>query len=112
MSTAQTDKERRPPLDRDGYLRNLEDWNETVARQLADDAGLELTPEHWEVIRVLRDFYHQHQHAPANRALVRLVNRELGPEKGRSIYLMKLFRSSPALLANKVAGLPRPRNCF
>lgn len=104
----------RVALDRDGYLKNMEDWTEAVAEQLANAEGIELTPAHWEVITVLRDFYRDTRHAPANRALVRLVARELGEDKGRSIYLMSLFRGrgSPALLASRIAGLPRPRNCF
>lgn len=100
------------PLDPDGYLKSLADWDEEVARLLAAEADLQLEEAHWEVIRVLRAFYQSHQLAPANRALVRLVGRELGPDKGRSIYLMKLFGGKPALLSAKVAGLPRPRNCF
>lgn len=102
------------PLDRDGYLKNLDDWSEPVAVQLAAAEGITLTAAHWEVITVLRQFYRTHQLSPANRALVQLVARELGPDKGRSIYLMQLFhgRGSPALLASKIAGLPRPRNCF
>lgn len=102
------------PLDRDGYLKNLEDWSESVAEQLAAAEGITMTPAHWEVIRVLRVFYQETQHSPANRALARLVARELGEEKGRSIYLMSLFRGrgSPALLSTRIAGLPRPRNCF
>ena len=100
------------PLDPDGYLKNLADWDEEVAGLLAAEADLKLDEAHWEVIRVLREFYQEHQLAPANRALVRLVGRELGPDKGRSIYLMKLFGGKPALLSAKIAGLPRPRNCF
>ncbi len=111
-SVLRLDSGREIALDRDGYLRDLDDWNEEVAERLAEQAGLELHAEHWEIIHVLRRFYREHEHAPATRALVNLVARELGPDKGRSIHLMKLFRGSPALLANKLAGLPRPRNCF
>lgn len=101
-------------LDRDGYLKRLDDWNETVAEQLAASEGIQMTPAHWEIIHVLRRFYRETQHSPANRVLAKLVARELGDEKGRSIYLMGLFRGrgSPALLATRIAGLPRPRNCF
>ncbi len=103
---------RRIALDKDGYLRSLEDWNEEVAEKLAAAAAVQLTPAHWEVITVLRTFYHTHELSPAMRPLVKLVARELGPDKGRSIYLMKLFPGNPALLASKIAGLPRPTNCF
>jgi len=50
--------------------------------------------------------------SPATRALISLVKRDLGKEKGRSVYLMKLFRGSPAKMASKLAGLPKPDNCL
>jgi tRNA 2-thiouridine synthesizing protein E len=50
--------------------------------------------------------------SPASRALVSLVRRELGADKGTSIYMMKLFQGSPARMANKIAGLPKPDNCL
>jgi len=99
-------------LDSEGYLKTLADWNENVAEQLAQLEGIELNAQHWEVVQLLRIFYHRHGLSPANRALVNLVKRELGPDKGRSIYLMKLFSASPAKLASKIAGLPKPDNCF
>jgi tRNA 2-thiouridine synthesizing protein E len=46
------------------------------------------------------------------RVLVKLVARELGREKGNSLYLLRLFPDSPAKLAAKIAGLPRPTNCL
>ncbi len=100
------------PLDKDGYLRNLHDWNTEVAAKLAESAHIDLTPAHWEIMIVLRAFYESHALSPAMRPLVKLVARELGADKGRSIYLMKLFPGNPALLASKIAGLPRPTNCF
>ncbi|MCB1666465.1 MAG: TusE/DsrC/DsvC family sulfur relay protein [Pseudomonadales bacterium] len=103
---------RRIPLDRDGYLRNLDDWNPEVAEHLAQTVSVSMTPAHWEVVEVLRDFYRESGLSPAMRPLVKLVTRELGTDKGRSIYLMKLFPGNPALLASKIAGLPRPTNCF
>ena len=99
-------------LDKDGYLRNLGDWSEEVAAKLAETANIELTSAHWEVISALRAFYAAHKLSPAMRPLVKLVTRELGADKGRSIYLMKLFPGNPALVASRIAGLPRPTNCF
>ena len=101
-----------PPLDKEGYLRELTDWNEAVAIFLAQQENINLSPAHWEIIKLLRSFYRRHQVSPATRALINLVKRELGPDKGKSVYLMKLFRGSPAKTANKVAGLPKPDNCI
>lgn len=107
-----TCNQRHIALDSEGYLRNLGDWDEAIAQELAAAEGLALTPAHWEVIGLLRSFYSQHGLSPPMRPLVNLLGRELGGEKGRSIYLMKLFPGSSAKLASKIAGLPKPANCL
>ncbi len=99
-------------LDADGFLKDLSIWNETIAQQLAQQDDLSLTEAHFEIIYLLRDFYQQHQVAPANRPFVKMVKLALGPDKGNSIYLMTLFPQSPAKLAAKISGLPKPPNCF
>ncbi len=99
-------------LDDEGYLYDLSCWTPALAEALATEEGIELTDEHWEVIHVLRGFYQAYQLSPAMRPLVKAVAAELGPEKGRSIHLMKLFPGSPAKVAARLAGLPKPENCL
>lgn len=99
-------------LDNDGYLADLNQWNRDVAEQLAALEGITLTPAHWEVIDALRTFYQQYQLAPSQRPFVKHIANTLGAEKGNSIYLMQLFPESPAKVAARIAGLPRPTNCF
>jgi tRNA 2-thiouridine synthesizing protein E len=101
-----------PALDSEGFLRNMADWTPDNAVLLARRESIALGDEHWEIIALLRLFYAAHQVAPANRALVALVKRELGADKGQSRYLMRLFGGSPAKLAAKVSGLPKPENCL
>lgn len=98
--------------DKEGFLRNLSDWTPAVAEDIAAREGIELTDAHWEIIGLLREFYTRFEASPANRALVKFVAVELGPDKGRSVYLMKLFPGSPAKLGSKIAGLPKPENCL
>jgi len=43
--------------DTEGYLKNLNDWPEEFARARAQEEGLALTEEHWQVIRFLRDLF-------------------------------------------------------
>lgn len=100
------------PLDQDACLCNLEDWSEPVAHALAAREGIELTAAHWEVLYLLQQFYQEFQLSPANRALVRYVALNLGKEKGNSLYLNGLFNGMPAKLAARLAGLPKPANCF
>lgn len=104
--------EHRVALDPEGYLVDLDDWSPEVAAALAAEEGRTLTDEHWEVITVLRDFYARFETAPAMRALVKAVGQALGPDKGRSLHLMKLFPDSPAKVGARLAGLPKPANCL
>ena len=99
-------------LDNDGYLADLDQWDTNVAEQLAALEGIILTPAHWEVIEALRSFYQQYQLAPSQRPFVKHIANTLGTAKGNSIYLMQLFPESPAKVAARIAGLPRPTNCF
>lgn len=99
-------------LDDEGYLLQLADWSAAVAEYLAIEERIQLTDAHWEIIEVIRHFYQQYQLSPAMRPLVKAVTLALGPEKGKSIYLMKLFPESPAKQAAKLAGLPKPTNCL
>ena len=99
-------------LDDEGYLLNLDTWSDAVASYLAIEENIQLTDDHWEIIQVIRDFYQQHELSPARRPLVKAVGLTLGPSKGKSIHLMKLFPESPAKQAAKLAGLPKPTNCL
>jgi len=99
-------------LDKDGFLLNLDDWSEEVAKELARKEGIELTEAHWEVIYKLREFYAEFDLSPAMRPLTKYLKANLGADKAGSIYLLKLFPESPAKLGAKIAGLPRPENCL
>ena len=98
--------------DKEGFLCSLDHWTPEIAHQIASSEGIELTDAHWEIIELLREFYRRFEASPANRALVKFVAQELGPDQGRSIYLMSLFPGSPAKIGSKVAGLPKPDNCL
>ena len=99
-------------LDDEGYLLHLDDWSKPVAEYLSIEENIQLADAHWEIIKVIRDFYQQYELSPAMRPLVKAVTLALGAEKGKSIYLMKLFPESPAKQAAKLAGLPKPTNCL
>jgi tRNA 2-thiouridine synthesizing protein E len=98
--------------DAEGYLEHLTDWNPQVAELIARNEGLMLTQAHWEIIELIRRFYAEFDLSPAMRPLVKYTANHLGPEKGKSIYLLSLFPGSPPKLAAKIAGLPRPANCL
>jgi TusE/DsrC/DsvC family sulfur relay protein len=97
--------------DEEGYLVDLATWNEEVAGFLAQQEGVNLSEQHWEVINFLRDYYNEFQIAPAVRVLTKAIGKKLGAEKGNSQYLYELFPYGPAKQACKIAGLPKPTGC-
>jgi len=99
-------------FDPEGFLRDLQDWTPEVAEQIAAGENIRLTPAHWEILALLRAYYQRFDSSPAMRPLVKWVAQQLGPDKGKSIYLLSLFPGSPAKLGSKIAGLPKPDNCL
>lgn len=97
--------------DEEGYLVNLADWNEDVANEIAKGENVDMTPNHWEVVNFLRQYYDEYQIAPAVRVLTKAIGKQLGEEKGNSKYLYELFPYGPAKQACKIAGLPKPTGC-
>ena len=98
--------------DKQGYLLDHTQWCESLAPIIAAEENIELSEAHWEVVRFVRDFYEEYNTSPAIRMLVKAMAKALGEDKGNSIYLMTLFPESPPKQAAKIAGLPRPANCF
>lgn len=102
-----------PVRNNEGFLEDAWAWTPEVATVIAQEDGIDLTENHWEIISFLRDFYKQHEVSPpSNRLFVKAVRDSLGEDKGNSIYLMQLFPGTPAKTACRIAGLPRPTNCL
>ncbi|ELS42424.1 TusE/DsrC/DsvC family sulfur relay protein [Pseudomonas syringae] len=99
-------------LDKDGFLQDLSDWSLDVAHALSTEEGIELSAEHLEILELLRGFYAEFQLSPATRPLIKYTALKLGAEKGNSMHLNRLFNGTPAKLAAKLAGLPKPTNCI
>jgi dissimilatory sulfite reductase related protein len=97
--------------DEEGYLVNLSDWSEEVAEEIARKENITMSPNHWEVVNFLRDYYTEYQIAPAVRVLTKAIGKKLGADKGNSTYLYELFPYGPAKQACKIAGLPKPTGC-
>lgn len=93
-------------LDADGHLRNLNDWNETIALDIAQEEGIPvLTERHWLVINYMRKEYQAHGDAPS----IRKLTKESGVDT-KELYA--LFPKGPAKKAARIAGLPKPKGCI
>ena len=98
--------------DTEGSLTESSQWSEPLAVVIAENEGISLSPEHWEVVRFVRDFYLEFNTSPAIRMLVKAMANKFGEEKGNSRYLYRLFPKGPAKQATKIAGLPKPVKCI
>jgi tRNA 2-thiouridine synthesizing protein E len=103
-------------FDQEGFLNDLNHWTEQVAETIAIKEGITLSDKHWEIIFLLRRFHGEFERSPNMRALINYLKKSLKEEelkeKANSIYLLTLFPESPAKIASKVAGLPKPENCL
>jgi len=98
------------PTDSEGYLQNRQDWSEDFVRALAREEGLALTPEHWEVIRFLRDYEQEHGVQAQVRVMIRHFSQAWGPQRGNNHFLHQLFPvGGPQKQGNRLAGLLRTK---
>ncbi|HRP28235.1 MAG TPA: TusE/DsrC/DsvC family sulfur relay protein [Burkholderiaceae bacterium] len=96
--------------DSEGYLVDLADWSEEFAQALARQEGLALTDAHWEVIRFLRAYYHEHAVQPQVRVMIRHFTKVWDAERGSNHHLHDLFpRGGPQKQGNRLAGLLRTK---
>ena len=96
--------------DSEGYLVDRGDWSEAFARALAEREGIELTAEHWEVIRFLRDYFAEHGVQAQVRVMIRHFSRIWGSELGMNHRLHEMFpRGGPQKQGNRLAGLLRTK---
>ncbi len=92
-----------------GYIVDLEAWNEDVANALAAVEGLELGERHWDVINYLREeYYDNHQNQPNTRTIIKAMSAAWG-EKIKQKDLYDLFPLDPSKQGGKIAGLPESR---
>ncbi len=93
-------------LDADGFLANIDDWNEDVAKVFAKEEGIEeLTEQHWTVINFMRDVFKEKGDAPS----IRRLTKESGVNT-KELYA--LFPKGPAKKAARIAGIPKPKGCI
>jgi TusE/DsrC/DsvC family sulfur relay protein len=91
-------------LNDEGFMTEPNEWTEEIAAFLASQIGLDLTEDHWKVIRFLRsDFAEQGETATLRRVTT------LAGVSTKDLY--GLFPSKPARKMAYVSGLPKPKGC-
>lgn len=90
-------------VNEEGYLEHMDQWNEDIAREIADEIGIELTDKHFEVLNYLRE---------KTEAGESLTIRKVGKSGITDIKgLYKLFPKGPLKFSSKIAGIPKPASC-
>jgi tRNA 2-thiouridine synthesizing protein E len=96
-------------VDEEGYLLDPSDWSEEVAEGFADQAGLALNDEHWNVVRFMRDYFDEHRIAPDARHTINYMATDMGLGTKARNHLFELFPYGYMQQACKIAGMRRPR---
>ena len=88
----------------DGYLEDMTQWNKDIAREIANEVGIELTNKHFEVLHYLRE-----KSAAGEALSIRKVGKS-GIVDIKGLY--KLFPKGPLKFSSKIAGIPKPTSCI
>ncbi len=103
MSTA-TIAGRPITVDDEGFLTVYNEWDESLAKELAAQIGIEMTDEHWKAVRFAReDFLSQGETPTLRRVQV------TGGVSTKEMFT--LFPKKPAKKMAYIAGLPKPAGC-
>jgi TusE/DsrC/DsvC family sulfur relay protein len=91
-------------VNEEGFLTEYDEWDEDLAKVLAQQIGIDLTDAHWKIIRFLREDYR----VQGETATTRRVQNQAGvPVKEQ----FTLFPKKPGKKMAYIAGLPKPRGC-
>ena len=85
------------------------DWTRDEAKRIAAEEGLELTDDHWDVIRALHNYYahHEDESVISLRDLHDALD-ECFHQQGGLKYLYTIFPGGPIAQSCRLAGLKAP----
>ncbi len=90
-----------------GYLEDANDWNEDVALAIAKEEGIDMTEQHWDVVRYLREEHFENGgNEPNERTILKAMAKKWGT-KPTSKDMYALFPLMPSKQGRKIAGLPQ-----
>jgi TusE/DsrC/DsvC family sulfur relay protein len=96
--------------DSEGYLFDIEEWNENIARELALEEQLTLGDQHWVVINFIRAYFDEHAVIPDVRHVTAFLADQMSCSKKQAKQkLFELFPYGYVKQACKIAGMRKPR---
>ncbi len=84
------------------------EWTRDTALELAQQEGLALADDHWEVVRGLQAYYDRHDEGPINLRDLHDALDEKFHHKGGLKYLYTLLPGGPIAQGCRLAGLKPP----
>ena len=96
-----------PERDAEGYLIDPADWNDEVAQALAQEEDIQLTDDHWDTVRFMREYFDEHQVIPDARFVIKHLAERVGKEAQKKLF--ELYPYGYVKQACKIAGMRRPR---
>ena len=92
-----------------GYLVDIGDWSEDLAKLIAEKEGVELTEKHWDLMNYLRDEYiNKGGNQPNTRNIIKEMGEKWGSKPSQK-DLYELFPKDPSTQGGRIAGLPESR---
>lgn len=89
----------------EGYLVDANAWTEEVAHAIAAADEIEMTEQHMDVVKYLRE-EHTKGEEPNERTIIKAMKNVWG-KKPSSKDMYKLFPGTPSKQGRKFAGLPK-----
>lgn len=98
------------PTTASGFLENIEDWTEAVAKQIAEQESIIISDRHWDLIIYLREeFINNAGNQPNTRNIVKALSKKWEDKSITAKSLYDLFPGDPSKQAGKIGGLPESR---
>jgi len=91
-------------VNEEGFMTVYEEWSEEIAKVLAKNIEIELTPRHWEVISFLREDFKKEGESSTSRHTQAVGGFPIKEQ-------FELFPKKPAKKMTYIAGLPKPKGC-
>jgi tRNA 2-thiouridine synthesizing protein E len=88
-----------------GYLENINDWNEEIAAEIFAEEGIDPTEEHWDTVRYVRQEILD-GNEPNERGIMKAMGKKWG-RKVSSKEMYEMFPEMPSKQGLKIGGCPQ-----
>ncbi len=88
-----------------GYLENINDWNEDIAAAIFVEESIDPTEEHWDTVRYVRECI-VNGDEPNERSIMKAMGKKWG-RKVSSKEMYEMFPEMPSKQGLKIAGCPQ-----